>query len=43
MGILLAIAISVGGAACIALGAAWGGPVVRYAAWAALTIAEVMR
>ena len=42
-GIIIGLAVSIGGVAAIAAGVAWGEPVVRYAAWAALVIGESMR
>lgn len=43
MGIILAVMLSVGGAACIAAGAMWGEPVLRAAAWAVATMVEAIR
>lgn len=43
MGIVLAVAVSVGGVAVVAAVTAWGGPVLRYAAWVAATMVEAMR
>ena len=42
-GILLAVAVSIGGCAAIYAVAAYGEPVVQYAAWAALVMQETMR